>query len=127
MSRAAESAVPPLKLTNISFCPYGACGAGDSWNVAKSPLVQNSTIGTTIQMDYTVALGETVTIDTLTQTVYNNAGDNLLPVTSGDLATFQLSPAPQAPFGQNEVFVSFSEATDDSAARLRWQNRYVGI
>lgn len=94
---------------------------------AEYPLIQNSTIDTTISMDYIIAAGEVVTIDTLTQTVYNNAGDNLMPVTSGDIATFQLSPAPQAPYGQNEVFVSFSGGDLNSAARLLWQNRYVGI
>lgn len=94
---------------------------------AENPLIRNTTIGVTLQMDYTVALGETVVIDTLAQTVKNNADTNLMPYLEGDLARFGLFPRPQAPGRQNEVYVSFSSATTDSAARLAWQNRYIGI
>ena len=94
---------------------------------ATSPLVQNSTTGDTLSLDYTVAVGETVTINTLAQTVTNNASTNLLSFLSGNLATFKLAAAPQAPYRQNEIYVSFSDATADSAARMSWKNRYVGI
>ena len=95
---------------------------------AENPAVENTTLGTRIEMDYTLALGETVTIDTLALTVTNQAGTNLLPYTTGDLATFGLSPPPQAPDRQNEVFVTFSNGIPGtSAAYLTWRNRYVGI
>ena len=95
---------------------------------AENPYVENTTIGTSLFLNgYTVALGETVTINTLTLTVTNNAGDNLMPYLEGDLAGFGLFPDPQAPGRQNEVFVSFDGATLDSAARLLWRNRDVGI
>jgi hypothetical protein len=95
---------------------------------AHDPAVENTTIGTRIEMNYTVALGETVTIDTLALTVQNQAGTNLLPYTTGDIATFQLSPAPQAPNRNNEVYVSFSSGlSGTSAAEMTWQNRHVGL
>jgi len=95
---------------------------------AENPLIENTTIGARMEMDYTVAAAETVTIDTLALTVTNNAGTNLMPYLSGDLATFQLSPSPQAPDRQNEVFVSFSSGVaGQSAARMTWRNRHVGI
>ena len=96
---------------------------------AENPLVANDTTGATISMaGYTVALGETVTIDTLNLTVVNQAGTNLLPQTTGDLATFSLSPAPQAPNRENSVYVSFSGGViGNSTATITWQNRYVGI
>ena len=97
--------------------------------LATNPLIRNSTIGTEIAMNYTVAADETVTIDTLALTVKNQAGTNLLGYTSGDLATFQLSPAPQAPSRANEILVSFGGevAESVSTAVLTWRNRYVGL
>jgi len=94
---------------------------------AENPAIENTTIGTRIEMDYTVALGEMVTVDTLALTVQNHLGTNLLPYTSGDLATFQLSPTPQAPNRNNEIYVSFSSATTDSEAEMTWRNRHVGL
>lgn len=94
---------------------------------AENPVVENTTIGARIEMSYTVAAGETVTIDTLALTVQNQLGTNLLPYTGGDLAIFQLSPAPQAPNRNNEIYVSFSSATVASEAIMTWQNRHVGL
>jgi hypothetical protein len=102
---------------------------------ATNPTIVNSTIGVQLNLAYAVALGETVTIDTQNLTVTNNAGTNLLPYLSGDLATFELTPAPQGatlpgyPDGRvNNVFVSFSDGVaPDSAANLYWYNRYIGI
>lgn len=95
---------------------------------AENPVVENTTLNARIEMSYTVALGETVTIDTLALTVTNQAGTNLMPFTGGDIATFQLSPAPQAPNRNNEVFVSFSSGVvGASEAQLTWQNRHVGL
>lgn len=94
---------------------------------AENPSIENTTIGISLSLEYDVALGETVTIDTLAQTVTNNANVNLMPFLEGDLARFGLFPPPQAPNRQNEVFVSFDGADTNSAARLTWRNRDVGI
>jgi hypothetical protein len=94
---------------------------------AENPSIENVTTGTRISMDYTVEDGEIVTIDTLALTVANAAGTNLLPYTTGDLATFGLEPAPQAHNRINDVRVNFAGATSSSAAVLTWQNRYIGM
>lgn len=95
---------------------------------ATNPIVENTTTGARIEMDYAVAAGETVTIDTLALTVKNNAGTNLSPYTTGDLATFSLEPHPQAPDRVNQVFVSFSGGVVGvSAAQLAWRTRQIGI
>ena len=79
-------------------------------------------------MDYAIAAGETVTINTLALTVVNQAGTNLQPYTTGDLATLSLEPHPQAPERINLVFVSFSDGViGQSAAQLAWKTRDVGI
>ena len=95
---------------------------------AETPVIGNSTIGVTLELDYTVAAGETVTIDTLALTVENNAGANLQPYLSGDLAAFGLYPDPQAPNRENSIFVSFDDGVfGQSAAVLTWRNRYVSL
>lgn len=94
---------------------------------AENPTIENTTTGTSITMDYEIAAGEVVTIDTLELTVTNASGTNLLPYTTGDLATFGLEPPPQAPNRINNIVVSFGSATDASAAVLTWKNRYIGI
>jgi hypothetical protein len=95
---------------------------------ATNPSINNTTIGVQLNLAYTVAAAETVTIDTLNLTVTNNAGANLLPYLSGDLATFEISPPPQAPNRENQVTVNFADAVaGQSNATLYWKNRYIGI
>ena len=95
---------------------------------ATNPTIANTTLNAQLDLDYTISAGETVTIDTAALTVTNASGDNLLAYLTGDLATFQLAPEPQAPQRVNDVYVSFSDGVaGQSAATLRWRNRYIGI
>lgn len=95
---------------------------------AIDPVVENTTIDATIEMDYEIAAGETVTIDTLALTVENDSGEGLLPHTRGDLATFGLETAPQAANRANEVLVTFAGGVSGaSQATITWKNRYIGI
>ncbi len=95
---------------------------------AIDPIISNTTIDVTLALTYTIAVGETVTINTLDQTVTNAAGTNLMRYLSGDLAGFGLYPDPQAANRENAVSVNFGGAAiGQSAARLIWKNRYVGI
>ena len=94
----------------------------------ESLIVANDTTGDEIRLDYTVADGETVTIDTLALTVENDGGDNLMPYLAGDLATFALVPPPQAPARVNEITVSFARGKiGTSAVTMTWRNQYIGI
>jgi len=95
---------------------------------AELPTIENSTINVRLELDYNVSAGETVSIDTLALTVSNGAGENLYPFLSGDLATFQLSPRPQAPNRINQIAIDFAGAVAGSSnARLTWVNQYTGI
>jgi len=47
---------------------------------------------------------------------------------TGDLADFGLYPDPQAPNRENVIRVFFGGAVaGQSAARMHWRNRYVGV
>ena len=95
---------------------------------ATNPTIENSTLGLRLELAYTVVLGETVTIDTRLLTCTNNSAVNLLPYLTGDLATFELSPEPQAPGRANAVTVNFSDGVGgQSAAHLTWKNGYIAI
>ena len=97
-------------------------------NFTPNIVLSNQTIGVTISLNYAIVLGETVTINVLTQTVTNNFNDNLMSYLEGDLASFGLSPPPQAPNGINSIYIGFSAATSGvSAAVLEWRNKYIGI
>ncbi len=116
---------------SIQVVYWGTKGAKPVFTItgpAIDPVIDNTIIGVRIEMDYEVAIGETVTIDTLAQTVTNNFSDNLQPNTTGNFATFELSPHPQAPDRINNVFVSFSGGVSgQSAVTMTWRNRGVGI
>ena len=102
---------------------------------ATNPSVNNTTLGVQLNLNYTVAAGETVTINTQALTVTNGAMTNLLPYLSGDLATFALAADPHGatlpgyPVGRvNNVTVNFSDGiAGQSNATLYWNNRYIGI
>ena len=115
----------------VEITYWGTVGASPVITItgpATSLVITNDTTGDEIQLDYTVANGETVTIDTLALTVENGNGDNLMPYLTGDLATFTLAPPPQAPARVNEITVTFSQAKiGRSEVTLTWRNRYIGI
>jgi len=51
-----------------------------------------------------------------------------MPYLSGDLASFGLAPAPQAPARVNEIGVYFGRGVvGQSTATLAWRNQYIGI
>ena len=116
---------------NVEVVYWGTVGAKPIFVIngpATNIVIDNTTVGSRIEMDYVVSAGETITVDTLALTVTNNASTNLQPYTTGDLATFELAPAPQAPNRINNVFVSFSTGiSGQSAVTMSWRNRGVGL
>lgn len=95
---------------------------------ANSPIIVNSSLGVTLLLDYVVAAGEVVTIDTQTPSVTNNFGDNLFGYLSGDVANFIISPNPQAPQRINSIYLSFSEGEGGtSEGVIQWRNRDVAL
>ena len=90
--------------------------------------ISNDTIDTELELDYTAALGETVTIDVLNLTAVNDAGDNLLQYLTGDLATWEISPSPQAPDRVNEITAQLvGGGVGVSGISMIWRNRYIGL
>lgn len=93
---------------------------------ATNPRINNVTIGTQLNLAYTVAAGETVTIDVANLTVTNNFGANLSSVLGGDLANFSISPPPQAPNRINTITMNFINPTlGVTNAMMTWKNKYV--
>jgi len=115
---------------SIEVIYWGTVGAKPVVTItgpATNPIIANNTTGAEIKMSYSVGAGETVTIDTLAQTVTNNFGENLQPHTTGDLATFEIIPRPQAPDGVNVMHVSFTAGGAASAVTMTWRARYESL
>lgn len=97
----------------------------------EGPIVENLTTGEKLELNYAIAVGEVVTIDTTpgVKTVTNNSGDNLLGYLSSDsdLGTFHLDPSPLAPLGVNRIYFSGINLGGVGQARIEWYNRYLGV
>ena len=97
----------------------------------ESPRVENITTDELLRLDYVVAAGEVVTIDTTpgVKTATNNLGDNLLGYLSSDsdLGTFHLDPSPLTPSGINEIYFFGINLGVAGQARIEWFNRYLGV
>ncbi len=95
---------------------------------ASGITVENTTTGKKIFVNYTLAAGESLTINTQETTVQKNDGTNLMPYATGDIATFGIVPEPKAANGANVILVAFSGGVPGaSSAILYWSNLYVGI
>jgi len=97
----------------------------------EGPMVENQTTGERLKLNYAVAAGEVVTIDTTPgiKTVTNNMDENLLGYLSSDsdLGTFHLDPSPLAPSGLNDIYFFGVNLGSSGQARIEWFNRYLGI
>jgi len=94
---------------------------------ATNPQIANLTTGIALNMTYSIALNQSVMIDTLDLTAVDNFGNDLFPYISGDVASFSLAPEPQAPNRINQIAVNYADGTSDSAVRIKWKNKYVSL
>lgn len=98
----------------------------------QAPVIENLTTGESLELNYNVPAGRTVTID-LTygrKTITDDLGTNLVGALSADsdLATFHLAPDPEAPLGANEFLVTGTGAEPTSTRiEVQYYNRYGGI
>lgn len=95
-----------------------------------NPSVTNLTTGEKIAFNYTVAVGQAITV-TLTygsKTAVLSDGTNLIGYLTSDsqIDTFHLEPAPGATGGINQIQVAGVSGAA-SYITLSWYNRYVGI
>lgn len=97
------------------------------------PVIENESSGKKIQLNYTIPLGEKVTIDIRPNraTVENNFGQNLIgTVTSlSDLAEFRLlSESVQAPDGNNIINVSAVNGTvGNTGININYYTRHITL
>jgi phage-related protein len=122
---------PPLRLSSSSvFADTSIDNTGDveaypEWIVTgpgNGIVLRNYTTGEMIELDVTLGIGESVTIDTrpFVKTVTKNDGTNLFYTLSDASSLWTLQP------GVNSVRLEMSDATDQSSIQLSYKNRYWG-
>lgn len=97
----------------------------------SSPSITNQTLGTKIQLNYDIATGETVTINTTygNKTIENNVGVNLIGTLSDDSdLNFYIAPHPYAEDGVN-IFIAGGAGAEVGVTNLTmsYYTRYIGI
>lgn len=96
-----------------------------------TPTVTNQTTGEFITLNYSIGVGEVVTIDLTpgVKTVTNNSGTNLIGkvLATSNLGTWHLAAPPEAASGNNTVEAAFAGGTAASSVVLNWYDQYVGI
>jgi len=97
----------------------------------SSPKIENVELGIHIQLDYVVAVGETITITTSygNKTITNQLGVNLIGTrTRNSNMNFYLAPDPTVTDGINTLRVSGANADPDiTSITLTYYRRYIGI
>lgn len=92
---------------------------------------ENVTTGKAIHFNYTVSLGETVTLtlSPLAPTAVNNFGVDLISkiTENSDIVNFQLYPAPMVAGGINTMKFIVSSAATGTDVTMTYYNRYYGI
>lgn len=95
-------------------------------------VITNETTDETIEMEYDIPAGRTVTIDLAygVKTVEDDLGTNLIGTltSDSDLSTFHIAPDPEAPGGANTIRVSGSSGTaGQTEVNINYYTRYIGI
>jgi hypothetical protein len=97
----------------------------------NNPIIRNTTFGMKIALDYEVANGEQIIINTEygNKTIVNNASVNLIGALTNDSdLEFYLAPDPVAADGINTLSVVGSDALAGATeVRLTYHTRYIGI
>jgi len=95
------------------------------------PLVENLTTDEQLRLEYEIADGEVVTVTTEfgNKTVTSSTAGNLIGYlsTDSDLATFHLDPDPIATGGVNTLRFYAANCNANSAIRVSWFDRYLGL
>lgn len=93
--------------------------------------ILNWSTGHEIKLDYSVSLGETVTIELKhdTKSIYNNYGEDLLyTLVDSDLGQFSIMHDPVVEDGINYINVAMGNfAAGRSEVRIKYYNRYYGV
>lgn len=95
-------------------------------------VITNESTGETIEVNYALAAGDTMTITLQygNKTITNGDGDNLIgtATTDSDIATFHIAPDPEVADGENVIEVRGSGATyQQTQIVMTFNTRYIGI
>lgn len=96
----------------------------------ENPRVSNLTTGEDFGLNYTLSVGEVVTIDTSRKTVTSSIDDESLfgyITDTTDFATFHLEPHPVAEYGVNQIQCTAVGGTESSRFVISWHDRYSGL
>jgi len=98
----------------------------------ENVIITNIDTGEKLELQYSIPIGDTVTIDCRTgqKTVVNLAGVNLVGVLSddSDLGTFHPAPDPESPGGQNTINVfGLDTANGATEVRFYYNTRMIGL
>lgn len=98
---------------------------------AAGVYIENESTSKLIRLDYSISLGETVTIvlSYNTKTVTNNLGQNLMEYITEDsnLGEFTLQPDPIVTGGDNDILVIVMGNTAATSVTLTYYDRFYGI
>lgn len=86
-----------------------------------SPFLANSATGTFMQLNYTIAAGNTVVIDMANKTVMLNGNSSILGVKTSDSDWWPIKP------GSNTISLSTSSSSDTGNAQLQYYPAYLGL
>lgn len=122
-----------LAIASVTVTVHGDWDAAPTIEIPgpiSRPILTNATTNETIQLNYNVAVGETVYIDTTpgAKDIYNNYGARLqVYLADGDFATFHLEPnSLVAPGGLNYLTL-WGASSGAIHVLVRWYDRYTGI
>jgi len=95
------------------------------------PVINNITLGQKITLLTSISSGEVITIDLSYghKTVESSTRGNMIgSVTEdSDLATWRIAPEPEAPYGNNVIYITATDVTAASNVTMDYYIRYVGI
>jgi len=123
----------------VSSLPVDAQTLGD-WDAAPiitlpgpmaSVRITNTTTNEEIKLNYNIAVGEVVYIDTTpgAKDIYNNSGTKLVQyLADGDFTSFHLEPDSNiAPGGHNWITIRGTTTGAAPIVTISWYDRYTGI
>lgn len=97
----------------------------------STPILTNTATGEFIRLDYTVAVGEavTMTLNYSYKTVVSSSRGNIIGYISDDssLATFHIAPSPEVSGGVNVFTLSGLGVSAGTSVSLSFYTRYIGI
>ncbi|MBT2723045.1 phage tail domain-containing protein [Bacillus sp. ISL-46] len=122
----------PLRLSSSTvFADISITNSGDvetapEWIITgpcQNIVISNMTTGEKVNLEVTLDVGETISIDTrpFKKTITKNDGTNLFYTMTDESSLWSLQE------GENSIQLEMSNATTESSIQLSYKNRYWGV